>query len=854
MPRYSAAELARAVAAGVPWKSEDFVDDQAWWTYQNLWYANFLHGAVLPMNGDQRRLLEKAQQRKKVVRLLSSPDVPVRVQHSAASTTSASATSAAAALKDRRLQWKAATRQHKAMMKQLDAGGSLAVVPLAAPAAQGALHLCASPSLAHAHVLSQPSAAIACTPSLSATVASAPPLSATAPRIAAAADRAAVVAASPSLVHVPSNLWVEEHAPLLSKLEVGLPLLTPQERHASLQLRGHFLGREGEALVEEESVHYTLPASAGESKSAGQRRQGRHREREEAAILRLEDEAEDPGAKERKRLKMECDKLNARLERQNQRHTRKWFGWMVGIGDCPNSGDESDDEDAAEMRANDRAAEQWEVNEELHGRSLRRSAPPPPPPPPPPSPIWPQQQIRAQKLITVWRPLSGRSAILRRDLEWCADDKIRQATAELEQGEELQGSGWLLRSSFQAEVNSALHYDGADNAVDASPEKCVRRNLLYGSVHVGGPWDGPRRWGGADRQPAQPHFRWALMRAVLDAYPHVVGSEQHAVLCQECPESSCEHGQLRWECSACETELKQQAEQMGFVDPSSPWALEWFAARESEYLWARHELIRRNRLGMGACGEGKFSWSAVYMNHIWIPHVRRPPLPKSLAYLKNRCAETPLVVLSVMGSEYRLPSLPVHCELADAACWLRLPDPVAYHREFWDHGWQRAGPQHPGRERCPCASCSDARTAALGLTFRSVSGTFSGFAVMADGGVDEAFLAAGAQRESDAAASYAARVAAAHSAEREKRERECVQGHRQYWLNELRNAKRDRNWDAAAGIVTELRNWPAQRAKSAQAEAHLGTDEDSDVLAEAEAEMVADDVLADAAAQEFEIL
>ena len=85
MPRYSAAELARAVAAGVPWKSEDFVDDQAWWTYQNLWYANFLHGAVLPMNGDQRRLLEKAQQRKKVVRLLSSPDVPVRVQHSAAS-------------------------------------------------------------------------------------------------------------------------------------------------------------------------------------------------------------------------------------------------------------------------------------------------------------------------------------------------------------------------------------------------------------------------------------------------------------------------------------------------------------------------------------------------------------------------------------------------------------------------------------------------------------------------------------------------------------------------------------------------------------------------------------------------
>ena len=106
-----------------------------------------------------------------------------------------------------------------------------------------------------------------------------------------------------SLAHLPSNKWVSQHAPLLNQLEAGQPLLTPTGRHATLSLRGRFVGREGEALVEEEEVPYSLPPMAGESESADARRQKRHRTREEAAIFRLQDEAKNPGQKAAKEHK-----------------------------------------------------------------------------------------------------------------------------------------------------------------------------------------------------------------------------------------------------------------------------------------------------------------------------------------------------------------------------------------------------------------------------------------------------------------------------------------------------------------------------------------------------------------------
>ena len=98
---------------------------------------------------------------------------------------------------------------------------------------------------------------------------------------------------------LPSNKWISEHAPLLDQLEVGQPVLTPSARHAELPLRGHFVGQEGQALVDEERVRYSLPPSAGEPPAAGAQRNERHRKREKAAIRRLEAEAENPGAKQR---------------------------------------------------------------------------------------------------------------------------------------------------------------------------------------------------------------------------------------------------------------------------------------------------------------------------------------------------------------------------------------------------------------------------------------------------------------------------------------------------------------------------------------------------------------------------
>ena len=169
------------------------------------------------------------------------------------------------------------------------------------------------------------------------------------------------IAAPASLVHLPSNKWVYEVAPSLDKLEIGLPLLTPSGSHAAMTLRGHFAGREGEPLVEDEVVQYTLPPLEGESEKTGRRRVDRHRKREEAAIIRLEDEALDPGAKKRREEVVACKRFNQlwtelRVQRERARRVQEW---RDGYREVPSSGDESEGDDrvaAAKIRRERRAA------------------------------------------------------------------------------------------------------------------------------------------------------------------------------------------------------------------------------------------------------------------------------------------------------------------------------------------------------------------------------------------------------------------------------------------------------------------------------------------------------------------
>ena len=103
MPRYNAAELARAVAAGVPRGAATFADDDAWHEYQEQWLSVFAPGEQLPPVGDQHRRTRwkaVARQHKKMTAQLESDGMPIVVASSVApvaSSASAPASSAAAA-------------------------------------------------------------------------------------------------------------------------------------------------------------------------------------------------------------------------------------------------------------------------------------------------------------------------------------------------------------------------------------------------------------------------------------------------------------------------------------------------------------------------------------------------------------------------------------------------------------------------------------------------------------------------------------------------------------------------------------------------------------------------------------
>jgi hypothetical protein len=333
MPRFNASELACAVAAGVPRASTTFADDDAWHVYQETWLRNFSPDEQLPPVGDHQR----------------------------------------------RIRWKAVTRQHKKMMAQLEAEGTSIAVSTAASTAPAVSFAVESNDAAEAECVSTE-------------------------RVPYLYSSALSSSAAASLVHVPSNKWVQQHAPLLNELEVGPPQLTPRERHASLSLRGHFAGRDNEQLVEQEDVHYTLPDS-GESDAAAKRRGKRHREREEAAIFRLQLEAEDPGAKAKQAQLKEMDQLiREGKDKDRKAKIRRLLRQL-------NPDDE--DEDEAELVAMQQRAWQLRRDEEeaewqrqleqdpalrarieaaAAERKREREQMPPPaprPPPPPPSPSRP---------------------------------------------------------------------------------------------------------------------------------------------------------------------------------------------------------------------------------------------------------------------------------------------------------------------------------------------------------------------------------------------------------------------------------------------------------------------------------
>ena len=87
-----------------------------------------------------------------------------------------------------------------------------------------------------------------------------------------------------------TGAWQERNVPNITELEVATPLPSPGNQHAVRTLRGRVVSEGvapsgGELLVDQ--VRYTFPPLEGESEEASERRNKRHREREQSALLRL---------------------------------------------------------------------------------------------------------------------------------------------------------------------------------------------------------------------------------------------------------------------------------------------------------------------------------------------------------------------------------------------------------------------------------------------------------------------------------------------------------------------------------------------------------------------------------------
>ena len=382
MPRFSGVQLARAAAIGELRRSSEFLVDGDWQSYQERIAREAEWPEQLPPPDDPRRRLmwgALTRQHKKMLAQLASTSAAITLMPSASQPLLADAPAA-----DPLPQQMPASNDDAACTP---AGGTSAASMLGSMHYDGVV-AAGSPAQFDSQMDGSMDVDLQMDGSMDGAVAS------------ARAFRAAIIEetrtslkdqlswkpawargppAATSHVHLPSSKWVGTHAPKLSKLEIGPLMLTPMERHANLQLRGHFDGREGEPLVDEEPVHYTLAPADGESESAEKRREKRHRAREEAAILRLEFEAEDPGAKQR-RLDQAAAKLAAKKEEAHTFHrlrtkrARAWEKLINGSLDLSASSDEEDEdrEWLEERRERRRSA----VQEQCARRQVPKPAPP----------------------------------------------------------------------------------------------------------------------------------------------------------------------------------------------------------------------------------------------------------------------------------------------------------------------------------------------------------------------------------------------------------------------------------------------------------------------------------------------
>ena len=107
---------------------------------------------------------------------------------------------------------------------------------------------------------------------------------------AAAAAAAAVPSRQPAPYNLrrplqPGALWINRNAPHVSKLTAPPAVPTPTGRHAVRTLSAAVKTPSGaHTEVQEGEVRYSLPPLEGERESAAQRREKRHRDREEVAI------------------------------------------------------------------------------------------------------------------------------------------------------------------------------------------------------------------------------------------------------------------------------------------------------------------------------------------------------------------------------------------------------------------------------------------------------------------------------------------------------------------------------------------------------------------------------------------
>ena len=395
--------------------------------------------------------------------------------------------------------------------------------------------------------------------------------------------------------------------------------------------------------------------------------------------------------------------LHKQMEQKREKRVRK-MGWKNGWTDLPESGDESDDSDAADMRANQRENDRLRLAEQDAIRQRRLLEPPRPPGPP-----WPAQQRRALALVE--------SRGVRRSCKTIVPTLLHS---------EPYPSKADLRWKAIVNPNSEPYAGPFEGFGSDVSQRCMDLyNASRSVVQMGGP---------VDTAPG-PSYRWALMKAVCDAYPSLEQlldcRNSQKLVCKtfelECEQVLCNHECFRWSCDTCEKELRAHAVRMGFEEPASAAASEWFAAREMEHLWARYEWRRRSLLGLAAGGSCVFRWSDFYLNAVQSPATERR-FPAELRYLQQRSdpVQVPAEVSAVLGAQYQLPPLE---SAPSQVIWLRLEHPLPSSQKAFEdrhHEWQQRPfygytDQRLARERCPCASCSDERALQLGLGVRKIS-------------------------------------------------------------------------------------------------------------------------------------